>query len=92
MPRNKPRSSYKKKRKGFYGVRPQERDREVNTQWTKQSSMTTIDEPNETNPKASEFPVSVSKRKLSHEMTQQQQSKRQMIEYTLLTGQPTPGD
>ena len=54
--------------------------------------MTTIDVPNETNPQASEFPISVNKRKLSHEMTQQQHSKRQMIEYTPLTGQPTPGD
>ena len=51
--------------------------------------MTTIVVPNETNSKASEFQISVSKRKLSHEMTQQQHSKRQMIENIPLTGQPT---
>ena len=79
----------KGKRKGFYGARPQERDREVNTQRTEQSNMTTIVVPNETNFKASEFPISVSKRKLSHEMTQQQHRKRQMIENIPLTGQPT---
>ena len=44
---------------------------------------------NETNYKASEFLISVSKRKLSREMTQQQHSKRQMSEYTPLTGQST---
>ena len=89
MPGNKHRSSYKRKRKGFYGVRPQERDREVNTQRTEQSNMTTIVVPNETNSKAFEFQISVSKRKLSHEMTQQQHSKRQMIENIPLTDQPT---
>ena len=47
MPKNKPRSSYKKKRKGFYSVRPQETDRGVITQVTEQSSMKTIDVPNE---------------------------------------------
>ena len=51
--------------------------------------MTTIVVPNEKNSKASEFPISVSKRKLNHEMTQQQHSKRQMIEQTSLTDQPT---
>ena len=44
---------------------------------------------NETNYKASEFLISVSKRKLSREMTEQQHSKRQMSEYTPLTGQST---
>ena len=44
---------------------------------------------NETNYKASEFLISVSKRKLSREMTEQQHSKRQMSEYTPLIGQPT---
>ena len=53
--------------------------------------MTTIVVPNETNSKASEFPISVSKRKLSQEMIQQQHNKRQMSEYTPLIGQPTPG-
>ena len=47
--------------------------------------------PNETNSKASEFPISISKRKLSHEMIQQQHNKRQMSEYTPLIGQPTLG-
>ena len=51
--------------------------------------MATIVVPYETNSKASEFQISVSKRKLSHEMTQQQHSKRQMIENIPLTGQPT---
>ena len=60
MPGNKPRCSYKRNRKGFYGVRPQERDREVNTQRTEQSNMNTIVVPNETNSKASEFRISVS--------------------------------
>ena len=91
MPGSKIRSSYKRKVKGFYGVGAPERDREreVNTQRAEQSKMTTIVVPNETNSKASEFPISVSKRKLDHEMTQQQYSKRQMIEYTSLTDQPT---
>ena len=44
---------------------------------------------NETNFKTSEFLISVSKRKLSREMTEQQHSKRQMSEYTPLTGQST---
>ena len=87
MPGNKPRSSYKKKRKDFYGVRPWEGDRKVKTQRTEQSNISTIGVPNEMNSKASEFPISVSRRKLSHEMTQQQDSKRKMIENTLLTGQ-----
>ena len=64
---NKPSSSYKKKRKAFYGVRPQEMDREVNTQSTEQSNMATTVVPNETYSKASEFQISVSKR---NEMTQ----------------------
>ena len=44
---------------------------------------------NETNYKASKFLISVSKWKLSREMTEQQHSKRQMSEYTPLTGQST---
>ena len=64
MPENMPWSSYKKKRKGFYGlrpqerVRPQERDREVITQSTEQSNISTIVVPNKTNSKA--FQISVS--------------------------------
>ena len=50
--------------------------------------MTTIDIPNQSNSKASELPISVSKRKLSNEMTQQQPSKKGMIENALLTCQP----
>ena len=65
------------------------REIEKSTFRTEQSNMTTTDAPNETNSKASEFPISVSKRKLSHEMTQQQHSKRQMIENTLATDRPT---
>ena len=57
--------------------RERERERERESE---QSRMTTIVVPNEKNSKASEFPISVSKRKLNHEMTQQQHSKRQMIE------------
>ena len=45
-------------------------------QKTEQSSVTTIDLPNEMNFKASEFLISVIKKKLSHQMTQEQQSKR----------------
>ena len=45
-------------------------------QKTEQSSVTTIDLPNEMNFKVSEFLISVIKRKLSHQMTQEQQSKR----------------
>ena len=64
--------------------------REVNTQRsTEQSNMTTIVVLNETNSKVPEFPISVSKRKLSHEITQQQHSKRLVIENTPLTVQPT---
>ena len=81
MPGNKLRSSYKRKGKGFYGVGTQEREREREREReSEQSRMTTIVVPNEKNSKASEFPISVSKRKLNHEMTQQQHSKRQMIE------------
>ena len=69
MPGNKLRSSYKKKRKDFYVVRPWERDRKVKTQRTEQSNISTIGVPNEMNSKASEFPISVSRRKLCHEMT-----------------------
>ena len=48
-------------------------------QKTEQSSVTTIDLPNEMNFKASEFLISVIKRKLSHQMTQEQQSKRRWV-------------
>ena len=59
-----PRSSYKKKRKRFDSLRPQERvrlqerDREVITESTEQSNISTIVEPNKTNSKA--FQISVS--------------------------------
>ena len=64
MPENMPRSSYKKKRKRFDGLRPQERvrpqegDREVITLSTEQSNISTIVVPNKTNSKA--FQISVS--------------------------------
>ena len=69
MSGNKPRSSYKKKGKVFM-VSDLRREIEKSTLRTEQSNMTTTDVRNETNSKASEFPISVSKRKLSHEMTQ----------------------
>ena len=57
--------------------------REIKTstllQKTEQSSVTTIDLLNEMNFKASEFLISVIKKKLSHQMTQEQQSKRRWV-------------
>ena len=61
MPENMPRSSYKKKRKRFYGlrpqerVRPQERYREVTTQSTEQSNISTIFVPTRQIPRHSKY-------------------------------------
>ena len=63
--------------------------REVNTQGNKESNMASIVVPSETNSKVSEFQISVSKRKLNHETTQQQNSKRQVIENAPLTEKQT---
>ena len=63
--------------------------REVNIQGNEESKMASIVVPSETNSKVSEFQISVSKRKLNHETTQQQNSKRQLIENAPLTGKQT---
>ena len=39
MPGNKPRSQHKKKRRGFYGVRPQEKNRATDSDVVKEKNM-----------------------------------------------------
>ena len=39
MPGNKPRSQYKKKGRGFYGVRPQEKNRTTDSDVVKENNM-----------------------------------------------------
>ena len=39
MPGNTPRSQYKKKRRGFYGVRPQEKNRTTDSDMVKENNM-----------------------------------------------------
>ena len=63
--------------------------REVKIQGNEESKMASNVVPSETNSKVSEFQISVSKRKLNHETTQQQNSKRQVIENAPLTGKQT---